>query len=150
VICAVDDDGLAPAVVATAAALAERLNVPLTVVHSAYPSIFVTGERHRVALERGNALVDRVIEGYDVQGRVVEAYDPARLITALAHEGASMIVLGTRRRTGLQAAILGSVSQAVIAAAPCPVVTVSALASGALEGAGDAITGEAMSLKSAA
>jgi nucleotide-binding universal stress UspA family protein len=150
VICAVDDDGLAPAVVATAAALAERLNVPLTVVHSAYPSTFVIGERHRVALERGSALVDRVTEGYNIHGRVVEADDPARLISALAREGASMIVVGTRRRTGLQAAILGSVSQAVIARAPCPVVTVSALASGALESAGGGSSGEALSLKSAA
>ena len=45
------------------------------------------------------------------------------------NEGASMIVLGTRRRTGLRAAILGSVSHAVIAEAPCPVVTVSEFAS---------------------
>jgi hypothetical protein len=40
-----------------------------------------------------------------------------------------MIVIGTRRRSGLRAAISGSVSHAVIADAPCPVVTVSDYAS---------------------
>ena len=76
VICAVDDDGLAPGVLATGAMLAERLNVPLTVVHSAHPDVFLTGEPHRVVLERGNALVDRLTEGYHVDGRVVEVEEP--------------------------------------------------------------------------
>ena len=133
VICAIEDDGLAPGVLATGAVLAERLNVPLTVVHSPHPDVFLTGEPHRVVLERGNALVDRLTEGYHVDGRVVEVDEPGRLISGLALEGASMIVVGTRRRTGLGTALLGSVSQAVIARAQCPVVTVSALASRALE-----------------
>ena len=34
-----------------------------------------------------------------------------------------MIVIGTRRRTGLRAALLGSVSQSVVASAECPVLT---------------------------
>jgi nucleotide-binding universal stress UspA family protein len=128
VIAAVDDDGLASLVVATAAELAERLEVPLTVVHSPHPGVFVTGEPYRAALERGRAFVDRVTEGHEVDEYVVEADLPERLIAGLAREGASMIVLGTSRRTGFRAAILGSVSQAVMASAPCPVVTVSALA----------------------
>jgi nucleotide-binding universal stress UspA family protein len=133
VICAIDGDALAPDVLATATALAERLDAPLTVVHSPHPDPFLTGEPYRDAMERGHALVDRLTQDYRVDERVVEVDEPARLISALAREGASMIVLGTRGRTGLRAAILGSVSQAVIAGAPAPVVTVSALASGALE-----------------
>ncbi|HET6550586.1 MAG TPA: universal stress protein [Solirubrobacter sp.] len=133
VICAVDDDDLAPTVLATAAMLARRLGVPLTVVHSPYPDVYVTGEPHRQALERGYAFIDRLSESHPVDQRVVEADDPARLIMALAREGASMIVLGTRGRTGLRAAILGSVSHAVLADAQCPVVTVSALAAPAVE-----------------
>jgi nucleotide-binding universal stress UspA family protein len=125
VVCAVDDDGLAADVIATGAALAERLNVSLTVVHSPYPDVFLTGEARRLALERGHALVDEVTDGYVVDERIVEVDDPARLISAVAAEGASLIVLGTRGRTGLKAALLGSVSQAVMASAPCPVVTVS-------------------------
>jgi nucleotide-binding universal stress UspA family protein len=133
VIAAVDDDDLAPAVVATAAALAERFDLPLTVVHSPHPDVFVTGEPYLAALERGHALVDRLTQGYDVDERVVEADFPGRLIAGVAREGAAMIVVGTRGRTGLRAAILGSVSQAVIASATAPVVTVSALAARAVE-----------------
>jgi hypothetical protein len=76
VICAIDDDGLAEGVMATGAALAERLSVPLTVVHSPYPDVFLTGEPRRLALERGNALVDRVTHGHRVDERVVEVDDP--------------------------------------------------------------------------
>ena len=126
-ICAIDDDGLAHAVLATGALLAERLDVPLTVVHSPHASVFIAGEAHLAAMEQGHALLDRVTDGHDVDERVVEADEPGRLISAIAREGASMIVLGTRRRTGLPAAILGSVSHAVIANAECPVVTVSDL-----------------------
>jgi nucleotide-binding universal stress UspA family protein len=129
VICAIDDDGLARDVLVTAAALADRLNARLTVVHSAHADSFITGEAHRTAIERGDELVDRLTAGYRVDERVVEVGDPGRLIAALATEGASMVVLGTRRRAALRAAILGSVSHAVIAQAPCPVVTVSEFAS---------------------
>jgi nucleotide-binding universal stress UspA family protein len=146
VICAVDDDELAPEVVATAALLADRLNAPLTVVHSPHPDVFLTGEPRRVALERGDALVDRLTERYRVDGRVVENDEPGRLITALAREGASMIVLGTRGRTGLRAAMLGSVSQDVMACAPCPVVTVSPVASSEVAGADGAGDGESLSV----
>jgi nucleotide-binding universal stress UspA family protein len=123
--------------------LAERLDVPLTVVHSPHPNIFIAGEAHRGVLEAGHALVDRVTEGYQVDQRVIEADDPGRLISAVAREGASMIVLGTRRRTGFRAAILGSVSHAVIASAECPVVTVSSLMAAAVAteyAAADAVT----------
>jgi nucleotide-binding universal stress UspA family protein len=133
VICAVDDDALAQDVLATAATLAERLNARLTVVHSPHADNFIIGEAHRLAIERGNEFVDRLTEGYRVDERVVEVDNPGRHITALANEGASMIVIGTRRRTGLRAAILGSVSHAVIAEAPCPVVTVSEVASQAVQ-----------------
>jgi nucleotide-binding universal stress UspA family protein len=142
VICAIDDDGLADVVFATGAELAERLDVPLTVVHSPHPNVFIAGDAHRAALERGHALMDRVTAGHHVDVRVVEADEPGRLISAIAREGASMIVLGTRRRTGFRAAILGSVSHAVIANAECPVVTVSELMAAALaaeEPAADAV-----------
>jgi nucleotide-binding universal stress UspA family protein len=132
VICAIDDDGLSDAVLATGSVLAEQLGASLTVVHSAHPSVFITGEPLRLAIERGDALLDELTRGYDVDERVVVADEPGRLISGLAQECASMIVIGTRGRTGLRAAILGSVSQEVIANAPCPVVTVSASMSDAL------------------
>lgn len=135
VICAVDDDALAPAVMATAAEVAERIGAPLVVVHCPYTDVFVTGEPRLAALDRGNAFVDRLTEGYDVDERIVEVGDPRRLVTALTREGASMVVIGTRGRTGLRAALLGSVSHGVIADAACPVITVSETAVEHLEAA---------------
>jgi nucleotide-binding universal stress UspA family protein len=124
VICAVDGDDLAGVVLATAAVLAAQLAVPLTVIHSPDPDVFLFDEPRRAALERGNAFVDELADGYTVDERVVDLDDPARLVTAVAAEGATMIVIGTRRRTGLRAALLGSVSREVIARATCPVLTV--------------------------
>jgi nucleotide-binding universal stress UspA family protein len=124
VICAVDGDDQAGDVFATAAELAAQLAVPLMVIHSPDPDVFLFGEPRRAALERGNAFVDELAGGYTVDERVVDLDDPARLVTAVAAEGASMIVIGTRRRTGLRAALLGSVSGEVIARATCPVLTV--------------------------
>jgi nucleotide-binding universal stress UspA family protein len=129
VICAVDRDDLAPDVLATAAVLAAQLAVPLTVIHSPDPDVFLTGEPRRAALERGNTFVEQLSEGFTLDGRVVELDDPARLVIAVAREGASMIVIGTRGRTGLRAALLGSVSQTVIRSATCPVLAIPPAAS---------------------
>ncbi|HEX6027330.1 MAG TPA: universal stress protein [Solirubrobacter sp.] len=134
-ICAVDDDALAPAVMETGAAVAERMGAPLVVVHCPHPDIYVTGEPRRLAIERGHEFVDRLTDDYDVDERIVEVGDPRQLITALSREGASMVVIGTSGKTGLRAAILGSVSHAVIAEAACPVVTVSEAAVERLEAA---------------
>ena len=68
VICAVDDDGHAPAVLGTAAVLAAQLAVPLTVVHSPSPDVYLVGEPRRAALERGNAFVDDLARSYVGKG----------------------------------------------------------------------------------
>jgi nucleotide-binding universal stress UspA family protein len=127
VICAVDRDGLAQDVVSTASAVAAQFAVPLTVVHSAAPDLFLSGEARRVALEQGDAFLDDLLAGYTVDERVVDIDDPARLVAAVAEAGATMIVIGTRRRGGIRSALLGSVSHAVIESAECPVLTVPSL-----------------------
>lgn len=124
VICAVDDDGHAPVVLGTAAVLAAQLAVPLTVVHSPSPDVYLVGEPRRAAVARGNAFVDELARDYAVDERVVELNDPARLVADVAEQGSTMIVIGTRRRSGLRAALLGSVSQSVVGRAACPVLIV--------------------------
>lgn len=50
--------------------------------------------------------------------------DPASEIVAVADElGADMIVLGTHGRTGLKRLLMGSVAEAVVRKANCPVIT---------------------------
>jgi universal stress protein A len=50
--------------------------------------------------------------------------DPATAVARLAEqEGAEMIVMGTHGRTGLLRLLMGSVAEAVVRRAPCPVLT---------------------------
>jgi nucleotide-binding universal stress UspA family protein len=125
VICAVDDDDLAADVLASAAVLSAQLTVPLIVVHSPIADVFLVGEARRAALDQGNAFLDELTAGYGVDERIVELNDPMRLVVDVAKEGATMIVIGSRGRTGLRAALLGSVSQNVIGSAECPVLVVA-------------------------
>jgi nucleotide-binding universal stress UspA family protein len=59
-----------------------------------------------------------------VERRLIEG-DPAREIVRLAREaGCDLIVMGTHGRTGLGRLLMGSVAEAVVRKAPCPVLTV--------------------------
>jgi|MudIll2142460700_1097286.scaffolds.fasta_scaffold731390_1 nucleotide-binding universal stress UspA family protein len=50
--------------------------------------------------------------------------DPATAIAQLAQEeGVELIVMGTHGRTGLMRLLMGSVAEAVVRRAPCPVLT---------------------------
>jgi universal stress protein A len=50
--------------------------------------------------------------------------DPASAITRLAkEESVELIVMGTHGRTGLMRLLMGSVAEAVVRRAPCPVLT---------------------------
>jgi len=60
----------------------------------------------------------------EVETRLVEG-DPAEALGSEA-EGADLIVVGSRGRTGLASALLGSVSRHVVHHAGCPVVVVKA------------------------
>jgi nucleotide-binding universal stress UspA family protein len=128
VICAVDSDEFAPGILATAAVLSAQLAVPLTVVHSPDPDIFLTGQLRRAAMERGRAFVDALTAGYTLDECVVEVEDPARLVIAVAEAGSSLIVIGTRGRTGLRTALMGSVSQTIVGGATCPVLAIPSAA----------------------
>jgi nucleotide-binding universal stress UspA family protein len=61
--------------------------------------------------------------GVEVEYRVAEG-EPATEIIRLARDvGANLIVMGTHGRTGLGRLLLGSVAEAVLRRAPCPVLT---------------------------
>jgi nucleotide-binding universal stress UspA family protein len=60
--------------------------------------------------------------GVEVEGRLVEMSAADALIEA--SEGAEMLVVGSRGRGGIAAAVLGSVSSACVRHARCPVIVV--------------------------
>jgi nucleotide-binding universal stress UspA family protein len=59
--------------------------------------------------------------------RAVKEGDPVMEILATAREtGCDLIVMGTHGRTGVGRLLMGSVAEAVLRKAPCPVLTVKA------------------------
>ena len=123
-VCGLDDSEHAPAVASVAIELAARLGLRLCVVHSANPDQYPVGRQGERLLDRGIELLDGLIPPDIPHERVVELGDPANLLRTVLARGADLVVVGTRGRGPVRAAIFGSVSNAVINAARCPVVVV--------------------------
>jgi nucleotide-binding universal stress UspA family protein len=124
IVCGVDSSDSATDVIAVASQIADAIGLRLTLVHSAYPDVFLTGERRRTALRHGEALLERLAPDVPAADRVVEIGDPADLLRAVLEDGAALGVVGSRGRGAASAAFLGSVSHALTRTAPCPVVIV--------------------------
>src|SRR5687768_1831282 len=84
VVAAVTDDESAEAVVETASELAGRLGLRTILVHSPASDVYLVGESHRAALDRGHELLDEVASGLPAAERVVQTGDPAALVNAVA------------------------------------------------------------------
>jgi nucleotide-binding universal stress UspA family protein len=81
---------------------------------------------HRQAedlLERLLGELGEAAEGVDVQRSVVEDRHPAEALVELSAD-ADMLVVGSRGRGGFSSLLLGSVSQAAVLHARCPVVVI--------------------------
>jgi nucleotide-binding universal stress UspA family protein len=124
IVCGVDSSASATDVIAVASEIADAIGLRLTLVHSAYPDVFLTGEQRRAALRHGEALLERLAPDVPAADRVVEIGDPADLLRAVLEDGAALGVVGSRGRGAASAAFLGSVSHALTRTAPCPVVIV--------------------------
>jgi universal stress protein A len=132
-----------------AVALAERLGATLEVLHVWEPPRYVGPEavafvpadvahpdweevrqRVRTEVER---LVASVGGASPARVRVVPGA-PRELIPEVAAEiGAELVIMGTHGRSGLARVFLGSVAEAVVRHAPCPVLTLRAPPRGAGE-----------------
>ncbi len=138
ILCGVDDSDFGRAAVRVARDLSDSLGSPLVLVHvlpgrvppgtSAVPhgrSRLLTQERRSGELLLAEVAADASLGGR-VERRVVFG-DPATALTDIARDDdAEMIVLGSHGRGSLASAVLGSVSRAVAAGAPCPVAIVPA------------------------
>jgi nucleotide-binding universal stress UspA family protein len=137
VVCCVDDSPQAADVARVAWGLARRLDLALILLHvepaPTQPGVSAAprGQERLEESERRDAerLLERIgrelsLPDDGVEWRV-EFGDPAQRVLAVCEqEHAELVVLGSRGRGSLRAALLGSVSTDVAGKAPCIVVIV--------------------------
>jgi nucleotide-binding universal stress UspA family protein len=87
----------------------------------------VRAEHEQAAKESVKRLVARHVEATAV---VREGYSPNEIVRDAANNGADLIVIGSRGRTGLTRLLLGSVARSVLFQAPCSVLVVRQRAAG--------------------
>lgn len=137
IVCGVDGSEDARAALRVAAGLAGRLGLRLVAVHVVQPPVSAAGigpsDRQAPAVtpdalvQAGRELVDRMLgeeELAEATGRVELGFPGDRLADVADEEAAELIVVGSRGRGPLKAALLGSVSTDVIGVARCAVLVV--------------------------
>jgi nucleotide-binding universal stress UspA family protein len=139
IVCGVDDSEAARAAVSVGSSLADLLARRLILLHvaeerpgfavGAAPAAglgeFENGASRDVAEHLLERLMDELGLPASVAERRVERGDPASVLLRVAEaEPAELIVVGTRGRGPLAAALLGSVSSAAVSGARCPVLVV--------------------------
>jgi nucleotide-binding universal stress UspA family protein len=124
-VLATDGSRFAETAAATAAALAKVCGTAVTVTSVTTAS--QSPERRAEAQEA----VDRVVahmqsQGGKADGKVLDG-EPAGAIVGVAREcSADLIVTGSHGRTGLERALIGSVSERILNETPCAVLVVKA------------------------
>lgn len=74
------------------------------------------------------AFLKRVdFDGVSVDTSAVAGYCPAAIYEAAAKQGANLIIISTHGRTGLRRMLIGSVAEATVRSAACPVLVVPSL-----------------------
>ena len=131
ILCPVDFSAGSEAAVAHATSLAKEHDAELHLVYSyeeplayadgAYAGVTVAGEMDRDK----RRLLDVVPKGYKRYRHEFLMGSPApTLLDYVNKNDIDMIVMGTHGRTGLGRLLMGSVAEAVVRKAPCPVLTV--------------------------
>jgi nucleotide-binding universal stress UspA family protein len=136
VICCVDGSDAARSALHVARRLVERLDLELVLLHVQPPteapgvSAAPAGQQrlHEAEMQDAEALLAGIAHehelGQDVRRRAEIGPAADSILAVCAEERAELVVLGSRGRGGLKAALLGSVSTKVAAHAPCPCVIV--------------------------
>jgi len=137
ILCGVDDSHDARLALRHAARLAEALDVRLVVAHVVQPPLpsprigptasQLTAIPHEALLASGEAIVEKLLdeEGLGhVERRVTLGFPADRLADLADDEAAELVVVGSRGRGAIKAALLGSVSNALIGVARCPIFVI--------------------------
>lgn len=134
-VCGVDDSRGARAAILCANAIAERLAAGLVLVHVAHVPVVPGASavpNGRQELRECTTRDARVLlagvaadAGFAEADQRVELGDPVHELIRVAEQtDALMLVVGSRGRGALRAALLGSVSLRLCRQAPCPVLVV--------------------------
>jgi len=136
VLCCLDDSDGSRHALQVARMLSDRLGLELVLVRVEPPtelpgvSAAIGGEQRlqEEELRDANALLARFVREADldpgVRTRIAIGSASDRIVALCEEERASFVVLGSRGRGSLASAVLGSVSSAVAARAPCVCVIV--------------------------
>jgi nucleotide-binding universal stress UspA family protein len=135
IVCGVDGSDHAANAVRIAARLASALDVRLVLAHvepdgeEAPPALINLDAQLRAGTRSPLRILQRAMDAVgdtEIEGTLVRG-DPAASLRELARsESAEMIAVGTRGHGALKALVLGSVSRALAATGPCPVLIVNA------------------------
>lgn len=142
ILVAIDFSPPSEAALACGRELANRFDAALHLIHIAENPFLRAAVADRRSLEDAPLrwLQDRLSDADRRRGAVAiaeQSDEPAREILRYATSAdIDLIVIGTHGRTGLVRLALGSVAEAVVRAAPCPVLTVHATESAAIAAAG--------------
>ena len=138
ILAAVDFSSGSKAAVEYALALAEALRSTVTLFHvyemPALMNSIVPGADNALDTEKDRAFAQNWLENLRAETQKhsaveisigIEHGSPAQGIISFSdHGGFDMIVMGTHGRTGLRHVVMGSVAEAVVRRAPCPVLTI--------------------------
>ena len=124
----IDFSSHSEAAIEFATAFAKDSNAELLIVHVLDPDLKqLEGVSPQAAMDGLVAALHEVKptdESVPYAHRLLQGA-PAEAILELAHEEPiELIVMGTHGRTGLKRVVMGSVAEAVVRRAPCPVLTV--------------------------
>ena len=130
ILVATDFSAPSEAALAYGRALADKFDATLHLIYVA-DNLFlhaVVSDRRSLEDVATRRLQDRLTEADRSRGAVAiveQSNEPASEILRYAESAnIDLIVMGTHGRTGLGRLVLGSVAEAVVRAAPCPVLTV--------------------------
>ena len=113
-----------------AESLARQMNARLLIVHVEEPPLaYGGGELYYGLPEPSSDHILKMLENVKPSDTAVPYThrltrgDPAvELVRIAEDEGAEMIILGTHGRTGMTRLLMGSVAEAIVRRAPCPVL----------------------------